>query len=248
MDNNNDLNESTIPTNESTWEGLQNVKEAIEANKLYQHEHTRRDMEAAIQKFDLEGKLQRSNDLVQDWMLEADTIDELLHRLETTPGDQKAITIDVLSRLIEYNSGKNEGKNQASIRTNQGKADHLLSKVSEDDTEGIVADLNAKLMSAKEDIETGKVCMTKLKHNRIELTGHHNENVKEYSAAVAKYKALGPKFQAEVETMNEENQLHIIEVNSETKNLESEIHDPLHLQMHTIRNINRYFLHLSTAC
>ena len=131
MDNNNDLNESTIPTKESTWEGLQNVKEAIEANKLYQHEHTRRDMEAAIQKFDLEGKLQRSNDLVQDWMLEADTIDELLHRLETTPGDQKAITIDVLSRLIEYNSGKNEGKNQASIRTNQGKADHLLSKVSE---------------------------------------------------------------------------------------------------------------------
>ena len=55
MDNNNDLNESTIPTKESTWKGLQNVKEAIEANKLYQHEHTRRDMEAAIQKFDLEG-------------------------------------------------------------------------------------------------------------------------------------------------------------------------------------------------
>ena len=43
MDNNNELNESTIPTKESTLEAWQVVKEAIEAHKLYPHEHTRRD-------------------------------------------------------------------------------------------------------------------------------------------------------------------------------------------------------------
>lgn len=225
MDNNNELNESTIPTKESTLEAWQVVKEAIEAHKLYPHEHTRRDMEAVIQKFDLEGFLQGSNELVQDWMLEADTIDELLDRLETSPEEQKAITIDALSRLIKYISGKDEGKNQASIRTNEGKANHLLSKASEDDTPGIVAELNAKLMSAREDIETGKVRMTELKHKRIDLTERHNENVKEYRGKAEKYQGLADKFQAETESMNEQNQLHLIEVNLETENLESEIEE-----------------------
>lgn len=225
MDNNNDLNESTIPTKESTLEGFQVVKAAIEAHRRFQHAHTRRDMEAAINEFDIQGFLQGSNELVQDWMLEADTIDELLHRLEISPEEQKAITIDALSRVIEYNSGKNEGKNQASIRTRQGKANHLLSKASEDDTPGIVAELNAKLTSAREDIETGKVRMTELKHKRIELTERHNENVKEYRGKAEKYQGLGPKFHAETESMNEQNQLHIIEVNLETENLESEIEE-----------------------
>ena len=221
MDNNNDMNASTshTGTKESVVESLQVVKDAIEANNKYQHPLTHRNMEAAINAFDL----QRSNDFVMGLSHTAETSDELLDRLEPPPGVLKDIAKGVVNRLIKYTHGKNEGKNEASIRTIPGKVSYALSKVSEDDLTGIAADLTANLLAAKEDIDTSKSRIEELVQKRIHLTKCYNENAQDYSAKAEKYRGLEVKFQQETDGMNEDNELQRLELEVERTKLEAEI-------------------------
>ena len=122
-------------------------------------------MEEAMDNFDLQG----SNDLVQDWIQEAETSERLLHQLEPQLKVQKQIDTGVVNKLIKYIHGKNEGKNEGPITTLAGQVSYVLSKVCEDDTEGIAAELKANLRSAKEEIETNKVRMQELTQKRTNL-------------------------------------------------------------------------------
>ena len=100
MNSDNDLNASTSCTGakESVINSLQDVKNAIEANRKYPFRHTHQNMEVAINKFDL----QRSNDLVKDWIHDAETSDRLLDPLEPPPKVLKDIGKGVVNRLIKH--------------------------------------------------------------------------------------------------------------------------------------------------
>ena len=120
MNSDNNLNASTsVGSKESGIKSLQVVKRAIAPNENYSYlEHTHRNLEKAINEFDLQG----SHILAEDWIKEAENAYRLLHPLELQPEIQREITTVMLSQMIEYISGKNEAKKEAPITTRQGQA------------------------------------------------------------------------------------------------------------------------------
>ena len=98
MNSDNNLNASTsVGSKESGIKSLQVVKRAIATNEKYSYlEHTHRNLEKAINEFDLQG----SHILAEDWIKEAENAYRLLHPLELQPEIQREITTVMLSQMI----------------------------------------------------------------------------------------------------------------------------------------------------
>ena len=220
MNSDNNLNAST--SQESGIKSLQVVKRAIATNEKYSYlEHTHRNLEKAINEFDLQG----SHILAEDWIKEAENAYRLLHPLELQPEIQREITTVMLSQMIEYISGKNEAKNEAPITTRQGQALYLLSNANKDNTAEISGNLKANLASAKEGIDRKKSCMQELKERRTAFKEHHEQSEHQYHVRLEEYNGLGGRFQVEVDERNEEHKVKIARMNVKRKNHDAKMEE-----------------------